>query len=222
MKKFEHYSILSDLFRYPKSNFKNVLQSCIILLETKYHEASHELKFFLDYVNSHSDYELEELYTKTFDVQPICYIDLGYVIFGEDYKRGAFLLHMQNEQIEAENDCGTDLPDNLSNVLTLISISQKQDFIDELVIKIIIPAVQKIIAEFEQSRIEMKMSVMRRKHNAIIQQELNVGNLYRNMFTALLIVLEKDFEDVQFEMTDESVLRTQHHKSFLQKSSLFK
>jgi nitrate reductase assembly molybdenum cofactor insertion protein NarJ len=53
--------------------------------------------------------EYEELYTKTFDVQPICYLDLGYVIFGEDYKRGAFLLHMQEEQQKVNNDCGTDL-----------------------------------------------------------------------------------------------------------------
>lgn len=52
------------------------------------------------------------------------HLDLGYVMFGEDYKRGAFLLNMQIEQQKINNDCGTDLPDNICNVLDLMTLSK--------------------------------------------------------------------------------------------------
>src|SRR5690606_39347049 len=67
------------------------------------------------------------------------YLDLGYVMFGEDYKRGAFLLNMQEEQIKINNDCGTDLSDNICNVLTLMTKSEDDVFVEDLVWRIFIP-----------------------------------------------------------------------------------
>ena len=62
----------------------------------------------------------QEYYISTFDVQAICFLDIGYVLFGEDYKRGIFLVNIKKEQIKAGNDCGSELPDHLPNILTLL------------------------------------------------------------------------------------------------------
>ena len=165
--------------------------------------------------------EREEIYTKSFDVQPICYLDLGYVIFGEDYKRGAFLLHMQSEQKRINNDCGFDLSDNICNVFTLMAKSDDEDFVNELTVEIIIPTVKKMIAEFQSARVDLKLKVLKKLHKAIIQEELNQGNVYKNCFEAILIVLETDFDDVVVKSGNLNKIENQeHHDSFFNKSSV--
>ncbi len=220
MDQYYHYNILADLFRYPGSNFIEILNNCKEVLENISSEASQEFKVYYTYMIECTEDQREELYTKTFDVQPICYLDLGYVIFGEDYKRGAFLLNMQQEQQKAGNDCGTDLPDNICNVLTFFYKTNNQQIVNELAVKILIPAVEKMIAEFAQARVELKVNVLKKLHSAIIQEELNQGNVYQNAFKALLQVLKKDFKDVSFEQEHDTIINLQHHKSFFGKQSV--
>jgi len=189
----QHYKILAELFRYPDADFVPRVVKCQELLDRDYPEAGKALLSFTQYINALSIDEREELFTKTFDVQPICYLDLGYVIFGEDYKRGTFLLHMQEEQRNIGNVCEPELPDHLYHVLHLLTMHPDADFVDELVGKIVVPGVKKMIHEFNTARVELKLKVMRKLHNAIIQEDQNIGNVYVHAFEALLLVLQKDF-----------------------------
>lgn len=220
MNKYNHYIAFADLLRYPAADYSERANSCLVMLEERYPEAALEIEPFVNFMLSHSQDEREELYTKTFDVQPICYLDLGYVIFGEDYKRGAFLLHMQEEQLKEGNDCGTDLSDNICNMLTLYAKSNNQDLLDELAVKILIPGVEKMIGEFKQARVDLKVKVLKKLHKAIIQEELNHGNVYRNVFSALLNVLKKDFENVSFIAGLNQVVNVAHHNTFFGKQTL--
>ncbi|MBS1488778.1 MAG: hypothetical protein JST43_14455 [Bacteroidetes bacterium] len=221
MMPYYHYTVLADLFRYPGNNYPDVVAHCRQIMQEQYPEAVQDIDVFADYINSHTADEREELYTKTFDVQPICYLDLGYVLFGEDYKRGVFLLHMQHEQQKACNDCGTDLADNLCNMLTLFHKTRDQQLMNELVVKILIPGVKKMIAEFAQARVELKTKVLKKLHRAIIQEELNNGNVYRHVFLSLLRILEKDFENIRFEKPAGSITDLQRHQSFFSKQSVY-
>lgn len=220
MKNTELYYLFADLLRYPQDNYRELVESTSKVLQDVYPEAAQMLSPFVDYIREHDSDAWEELYTKTFDVQPVCYLDLGYVIFGEDYKRGAFLLHMQNEQLMINNDCGTDLPDNISNVLVLLTKHHNQVFLNELTGQIVIPAVEKMIGEFAQARVELKIRVMRKLHNAIIQEELNQSNVYRNVFESLLCVLREDFAEAPAPLSNEEILTSQHHKAFFGKNSI--
>ena len=189
------YQALAELFKYPDSDFNNKVLECQNVLNTHYPEQAKILQVFTDYVLPLDQDKKEELFTKTFDVQPICYLDLGYVIFGEDYKRGSFLLHMQQEQSRINHDCSPELPDHLSHVLYLMTVHPDKEFVNELVAKILVPGVKKMIQEFDIAKIELKMKVIKRLHNALIAEELNNGNVYNNAFIALLNVLEADFSD---------------------------
>jgi len=213
----KHYLLLEKLFRYPSDNFVEEVQHCQSFLDSVYPEAGKELKIFTNYILKMNQDDREELFTKTFDVQPICYLDLGYVMFGEDYKRGAFLLSMQYEQQKINNDCGTDLPDNICNVLTLMTKSDNDAFVEDMVWRIFIPCVKKMIAEFETARVDLKMKVLKKMHRAIIQEELNHGNVYKQCFLALLEVLRKDFGEKTFEREEDNVLSSSHHKAFFGK-----
>lgn len=218
MKAYKHYTTLADLFRYPGEDFPERVALCASLLREKYPAAADELQPFADYISKCDDDQREELFTKTFDVQPICYLDLGYVIFGEDYKRGAFLLHMQEEQKVIGNDCGSDLPDNLCNMLTLFAKSENQTLLDDLGLNIMIPGLKKMMAEFESARIELKQQVLRKLHKALITEELNQGNVYRNALNALLMVFEEDFrERKSFVRDDESEYSIAGRQSFFRK-----
>ncbi len=219
MKNKEHYTLLAKLFKYPEEDFIAHVNEIQNFLNEFYPEAGTELKPFSEHIAKCSLDERQELFTKTFDVQPICYLDLGYVMFGEDYKRGAFLLSMQTEQLRIQNDCGTDLPDNICNVLTLMTKSEDEKFVEDLVWRIFIPCVKKMIGEFKSARIDLKMQVLRKMHRAIIQEELNHGNVYRNCFTALLDVLIKDFGEKEFVSEDDTVLTSSHHQSFFNKQT---
>lgn len=220
MGKFNHYIAFADLLRYPGGDYASKARDCFSMLQNRYPEAAGEIKPFVDYVSSHTQDEIEELFTKTFDVQPICYLDLGYVIFGEDYKRGAFLLHMQEEQLKANNDCGTDLSDNICNMLTLYTKTDNKELLDELSVKILIPGLEKMISEFRQARVDLKVKVLKKMHRAIIQEELNHGNVYKNVFMALLDVVKNDFEHVSFQDVLDPVIDVQHHNSFFGKQSV--
>lgn len=220
MRNYNHYIDFADLLRYPGDDYPEKANKCFAMLLERYPEAAEEIKPFVDYMNSHTEDEREELYTKTFDVQPICYLDLGYVIFGEDYKRGAFLLHMQEEQLKANNDCGTDLSDNICNMLTLYTKTDNQPLLDELSVKILIPGLEKMIGEFKQARVDLKVKILRKLQRAIIQEELNHGNIYRNVFSALLYVIKKDFENVSFQSVLDPMIDVQHHNSFFGKQSV--
>lgn len=219
MKDRKHYSLLANLFRYPEEDFVLHLKEVQDFLDGFYPEAGKELHPFSKFMNNCPLDEREELFTKTFDVQPICYLDLGYVMFGEDYKRGAFLLNMQGEQQKINNDCGTDLPDNICNVLVLMTKSEDDRFIEDLVWRIFIPCVKKMIAEFNSARVDMKMRILRKKHRAIIQEELNHGNVYKNCFTALLEVLRKDFGEKEMVVEGDTVLTSSYHRSFFNKQT---
>lgn len=220
MKKYSHYRILADLFRYPGENFLEQLDACERTLKESYPEAAAEIQPFLTYMRAANEDQREELYTKTFDVQPICYLDLGYVIFGEDYKRGAFLLHMQGEQQAISNDCGSDLPDNLSNMLVLFSMSDDQSLLEDLAVNIMIPGLVKMIGEFASARIELKQKVLRKLHSALIAEELNNGNVYRNAISALLMVFNSDFSGIPtIQSKEESYYGVSGTDSFFRKRS---
>lgn len=215
----QHYTLLSELFKYPEEDFILRLKDVQNYLDKFYPEAGNELKHFSEYMNTRSLDERQELFTKTFDVQPICYLDLGYVMFGEDYKRGAFLLSMQAEQLKISNDCGTDLPDNICNVLTLMSKSTDDEFVEDLVWRIFIPCVHKMIAEFKSARVDLKMKILKKMHRAIIQEELNHGNVYNHCFLALLEVLKANFGEVDIITEENSALSSSHHQSFFNKQA---
>lgn len=219
MKNRDHYSLLANLFKYPDEDFILHLNENQDFLDKFYPEAGKELQLFSEYMNNCSLDVKQELFTKTFDVQPICYLDLGYVMFGEDYKRGAFLLSMQAEQLKINNDCGTDLPDNICNVLTLMSISEDDDFVEDLVWRIFIPCVKRMMAEFNSARVDLKLKILRKMHRAIIQEELNHGNVYKNCFTALLDVLRNDFGEMEIVAEGDTDLTSSHHLAFFNKQT---
>lgn len=128
-------------------------------------------------------------------MQAISTLDVGYILFGDDYKRGELLANLNREHIKFENNSSTELADHLPNLLLLLSKHDDDDFKNDLVGLIIKPALKKIINEFETVNIEKKNKVYQKHHKTIIQQEKKYGTVYQSILKSLLMILDINYKD---------------------------
>lgn len=65
--------------------------------------------------------ELQELYTRSFDLNPVCALEVGWHLYGENYERGRFLVRMRELLEMLEIDETVELPDHLTSVLPALA-----------------------------------------------------------------------------------------------------
>lgn len=188
-----HYTLLADLFAYPDENLKLQTELLQEFLDTRYPEAAQFLSPFTKYVAKTELHELQEIYLRSFDVQAITTLDIGYVLFGDDYKRGAVLVNMNREHDQVGNSCHNELADHLPNVLRLVPLLKDDAFRNELVDRLLAPALRKIISEFDPDRIKSKEKIYRKHHKTLIDESKEYRTIYRLPMQALFSVVEKDF-----------------------------
>ncbi|MCF6170433.1 MAG: hypothetical protein L3J66_05575 [Bacteroidales bacterium] len=171
MKKLNHYKILADVFRYPDGHFSEYSKKFLQMVVEELPGKAGKMQELLENHNKLTVHQQQEYFMKTFDVQAVCYLDLGYVLFGEDYKRAQLLVNLQNEHKIAGIDCGSELGDHLPNVLTLLSKTTNPDFAEELGFIITTPAVRFMLTKFK-----------------------NINNYYKEILEVLLELLQRDFK----------------------------
>jgi len=141
------------MFRYPDEHVAQYSQEFLEMIMLEFPEKADALKQIIVVHEQLSIREKQEYYLKTFDVQAVCYLDIGYVLFGEDYKRAQLLVNLQNEHKNAGVDCGSELGDHLQNVLTLLSKTTDPAFAEELGFIITTPAVRFMLTKFKSTNI---------------------------------------------------------------------
>lgn len=171
MNNLSHYKQLADLFRYPEDNLLTKAKTVLEYVQKQMPAEVDKLSDFVTAIDKLSTKKQQEYFMKTFDVQAICYLDLGYMMFGEDYKRAQLLVNLQNEHKVAGVDSGTELADHLPNVLCLLAQTTNTDFAEELGFIITLPAVKFMLTKFKNS-----------------------DNYYRGLLEVLLDMLQHDFQ----------------------------
>lgn len=192
----EHYSLLAGLFDYPGAYYHQKVNNALTCLKISYPDAARELNDFAGFVSISTVEELQDLFLRSFDVQAITTLDIGYVLWGDDYKRGQLLVHLNREHREAGNIIVSELSDHLPNVLRLIPKIKNNDFRDELVGKLIGPAVEKMIGEFDPNKIKMKDKIYKKHLKALLDVSLKYRTIFTSTLSALHIVLKKDFSSL--------------------------
>lgn len=145
--KASFYEILGRLLTYPTPESSEMARSCAPSAEAHCSGASAALSRFSRMLDTLGQDGREELYVATFDVNAICCLEIGFAMFGEDYKRGQFMAEMKNLYAKHGVSCGTELPDFLPNVLKLVT---KLPFGDaaEITNTVTLPALDKMISGF--------------------------------------------------------------------------
>ena len=141
------YEVWASLLHYPKGNDSTLLPERITILQNAYPGISGNLQPLLDYAACHSETELEEVFTRTFDGNAERALELGWHLHGENYARGVFMVRMRKLLRDAEVEESTELPDHLSHVLYVLARSIPE-VSGALATGVVSPALAKIIDGF--------------------------------------------------------------------------
>lgn len=134
------------LLSYPDAEAQTTATTCQKLLQENCSEIAPQLQDFVDYLATTDQAQSEELFTATFDLQPLCYPYVGYQLCGENEKRGMFLMKMQQLYRQYSFNQSTELPDHLGEMLRFIGTTNDQNCRQELITNGLLPALEKIIA----------------------------------------------------------------------------
>lgn len=188
-----HYPLLASLTDYPREGFVEKVNEVQLALNGHYPELGIALEPFTEFVSSVSMDEMQELHTRTFEVQAITTLDLGYLLFGDDYKRAELLVNLSREHTAAGNDCGYELADHLPNVIRLTGKMEDAETKCELMTKLICPGLMKMISEFDPHSLGKKNEVYVRHHKTLIEMPGEYGTLYQRPLIVLLEIFRKEF-----------------------------
>ena len=197
------YELLADLFLYPSEELRAKIFEIKKYLDENFLIVSDSLREFSEFVKMTSLKEWEEIYTRTFDVQALTTLDLGYVVFGDDYKRGELLVNLGNEHKAASNECGTELADHLPNILRLINKTTDEELKQDLIYYIVFPALTKILSDFNKESIDGKNKIYDKHHRTIIEQNETNRLIYRKPIKTILEIIKIEFPDKQITMPEE-------------------
>ncbi len=138
------YEQLGALFAYPTADYVAALNRCLLALDNTEGDAGRILRPLRERVESMTPAEVEEMYTRTFDINPVCTLEVGWHVYGEDYARGAFLVKMREMLREHSLPESSELPDHLTHVVVLLGRLQGEEA-DHLVSRYLLPALQKML-----------------------------------------------------------------------------
>jgi nitrate reductase delta subunit len=115
-------SQLGQLLAYPDGEYLSLCKTVISSLTERYEQAGNHLKQFVAILEKKRLAELEELYTRTFDLAALTspYIT-GYIYGDENFDRGTLMAVLGEEYDRAGFDRQGELPDHLSVLLRFCS-----------------------------------------------------------------------------------------------------
>ncbi len=202
----EHYSALAKLFDYPDEGYYDNVSQAISSLGDAYEETKVELEKFLKLLPLEI-YEVQELYSKSFEVQAVTSLDVCYVLYGDDYQRGVILVKLNQEHQKVGNDCGVELGDFLPNLLRLIPKMQEKDVRDELVSMLIAPSVEKMLDEYQPSSLMAKDKLYEKQYKTLIVPSYSIA-IFSHILQALYAAFSVDFDLIEDEkpFRDESFI----------------
>jgi len=166
-----HYELLADVIDYPGPDFSRRIDECIAFLSPLCEEAAVLLDEFRAFLAEIPLDTIEEIYTRTFDLDAACYPYVGYHLFGDGNHRGMFLAGLKEHYEICGFSPGSELPDHLSVMLRFLARDEDIEERDELLSLCIRPALRKMVEEFKDGR-----------------------NPYQRLLRAVLLLLEEGDE----------------------------
>ena len=163
------FGTISRLLSYPGNHYEQLVELLYLIVQNELPEAAQGISEFGQFVEQCGEYELEEAYTRTFDVNPSCALEIGWHLFGEDYMRGQFLVRMRAELAKHEIPESSELPDHLAHVLAVLA-SMPEDESQQFAHACVFPAIYKMQTALDKN-----------------------GSPYRHLIRCLVLVMERHY-----------------------------
>jgi nitrate reductase delta subunit len=139
------YDLAAGLLLYPGPGYHTQVARCGQAFAAVFPEAADLLAGFAEAIDKLALEEVEELFTRTFDLNPACALEIGWHLFGENYSRGEFLVQMRQKLRRHGLPESTELPDHLAHVLPVLGrllATESGSFAERYVL----PALDKMLA----------------------------------------------------------------------------
>jgi nitrate reductase assembly molybdenum cofactor insertion protein NarJ len=121
------FDALADLVTYPDARFAATCRDAVEVVLSAFPGLEGDLESLLRFASEQPTEQLEEVYTRTFDGSTANSLEVGWHIFGENYTRGAFLVHMRQQMRELGLAESSELPDHLTHVLAVLGRLPEKD-----------------------------------------------------------------------------------------------
>lgn len=204
----ENYKTIAGIFTYPDKNFPEKIRRASQVIAASYPEAHATFEQFIAELPTSDLHKMEELYVRSFEVQSVTTLEVGYVCFGDDYKRGELLANLNNEYRKFPIDCHNELGDHMSNILVLIAHLKENadsaELAQDLVQEIVAPAIYKMLTEFDPGRVEDRNKFYQKQYKTLIDAPNHLGTAYGHALRALYEILKTDYIVTEKHITSEA------------------
>lgn len=138
-------------FEYPDGPLQEAAVAAPEAAEPIDPDTAGALRDLLRFRGETSEEEAQEIYSRLFDLQPVCTLHLGYHLFGEAYQRGALLSGLAVEMRKAGIATRGELPDYLPAVLELLAALPDGEDREMLVDGLLLPALTRMNEAMRES-----------------------------------------------------------------------
>ncbi len=140
---------IAGLYTYPEGGgFAQRVAACRERVDERFPGRGEMLSALLERSRGMSRGEVEEMFTRTFEINPVCALEVGWHVYGEEYARGALLVRLREELRRHDIPEITELPDHLTHVLQLLG-RLEPELADDLAGRYVLPALAKMLAAIE-------------------------------------------------------------------------
>ncbi len=124
-------SLVAMGYRYPNPGSHDQL---VAVAEKLDGQVGRRMTRFVDAVGRLELGEWEELHTRTLDLSPVFIPYVGYVVWGENYRRGEFMADLKRDMERLGVELAGELPDHLDPVLRYLDVANPPmaDLVEEL------------------------------------------------------------------------------------------
>lgn len=144
--------LFGGILDYPGADTLEKLRLAEECASTEFPRAADLLGGFRATVGEMSAERMEEVYTTIFDLNATCHPYIGYQLFGETYKRSAFLVGCKERYREHGFVAPEpELPDRLSIMLHFVSECGDPEVVDDIIDYGLVPSLAKMVKTKEPS-----------------------------------------------------------------------
>lgn len=175
-------ALFAEVLEYPEPDIAETVSRCEALVAEQ-PEAAALLADFRAFTRLVPLGRLQEIYTSAFDLDTLSDLDatlypyVGHHLFGESYKRSAFMTELSSRMRTFDYVVERELPDHLVVLLRFLAVCPDEELAGEIVHDAMIPALVRMAGEDDADETQPLEAVSGRE-------------VYRRLLKALRLVLE--------------------------------
>jgi nitrate reductase delta subunit len=165
------FHLLAHILEYPRSDLTGIVSECETLLSLEYSQAAARLREFQDVVVEIPLGRLQEIYTITFDLDATCHPYVGHHLFGESYKRSAFMLGLKERYQRYGLVTGSEVSDHLALLVRFLSLCNDSAEAEVIIRDALVPALKQMLKQKDEVETEGEKLVAGKVHKPRVYQD---------------------------------------------------